>query len=470
MRHFKVLPLIGLIALGGCGFFGDSGGGGGAPQITTFSADPTNITAPNTNVTLSWTVSGAVTELEITADNSPSPGPVSGTSLTVTPAATTTYTLTASNSSGDDTATATVTLNTGTDPTPPAPPGTDTAAPTGTFGVSESAEGPFLNDRTSNITSSSDERVLKLEAGDTFYVQVQYSDPSGVAAIAVRLANANPPGLAGTLAQGQEVGGFSLVGPVASCDLSASPTNITCVYEVSVGDDVVNIDQLPDAASEFAYVFRTNVTDGAGNVSNTPPRGYVTVGAVSTPEPPTTPPEDGGPTASFTAAASGSTVTFDASASTDPEGDLLSYAWTFGDGSAGTGGTVSHTYGADGSYSVTLTVTDPDGQAASTTQTVVIGEGAPGDDEGAPSISEFTAEGNALTTVSVGDPVELEWTLGGAEATSLTLSNSNGDGDIDVTGESDYIVTPTAAGTTVYTLSAANGEGEDTAEVTVIAE
>jgi chitodextrinase len=37
-------------------------------------------------------------------------------------------------------------------------------------------------------------------------------------------------------------------------------------------------------------------------------------------------------------------------------GNLTFYTWDFGDGSTGSGATVSHTYGAIGTYTVTLTV------------------------------------------------------------------------------------------------------------------
>jgi len=52
-------------------------------------------------------------------------------------------------------------------------------------------------------------------------------------------------------------------------------------------------------------------------------------------------------------------VRFDGSASNDPEKDVpLTYAWTFGDGSSGTGVSPVHEYGSDGTYTVTLVVTD----------------------------------------------------------------------------------------------------------------
>jgi PKD repeat protein len=76
------------------------------------------------------------------------------------------------------------------------------------------------------------------------------------------------------------------------------------------------------------------------------------------------------PTASFTASCPSLTCSFDASGSSDPNGDPLTYAWTFGDGGTGTGKTPSHTYAAAGSDSVTLTVNDGRGGTNSTTQSV----------------------------------------------------------------------------------------------------
>src|SRR5206468_10351822 len=57
-------------------------------------------------------------------------------------------------------------------------------------------------------------------------------------------------------------------------------------------------------------------------------------------------------------------VQLDGSASSDPDGDPISFAWDFGDGTTGTGATPSHTYTAYGTYTVTLVVTDSRGAAS----------------------------------------------------------------------------------------------------------
>jgi PKD repeat protein len=54
-------------------------------------------------------------------------------------------------------------------------------------------------------------------------------------------------------------------------------------------------------------------------------------------------------------------VSFDASPSYDADGTIISYTWGFGDGTAATGITVTHSYADTGFYTVTLTVSDDDG-------------------------------------------------------------------------------------------------------------
>ncbi len=59
------------------------------------------------------------------------------------------------------------------------------------------------------------------------------------------------------------------------------------------------------------------------------------------------------------------TVTFDGSASFDPEGEeIVRYEWDFGDGRTSQGQRVSHTFQEPGVYEVRLTVTDRDGASS----------------------------------------------------------------------------------------------------------
>jgi prepilin-type N-terminal cleavage/methylation domain-containing protein len=70
------------------------------------------------------------------------------------------------------------------------------------------------------------------------------------------------------------------------------------------------------------------------------------------------------PSAAFTVGCSALLCSFDASASFDSDGTIVEYGWDFGDGNvlSGPGHKITtYTYGAPGTYPVTLTVTDNDG-------------------------------------------------------------------------------------------------------------
>ena len=65
-------------------------------------------------------------------------------------------------------------------------------------------------------------------------------------------------------------------------------------------------------------------------------------------------------------------IDFTASASSDSDGTIVSYAWDFGDGGTDTGLTPHHAFAATGDYTVTLTVTDDDDISRSASQVITV--------------------------------------------------------------------------------------------------
>jgi PKD repeat protein len=78
------------------------------------------------------------------------------------------------------------------------------------------------------------------------------------------------------------------------------------------------------------------------------------------------------PQASFTSHVTDLAVSFDGSGSTDPDGSIVGVAWDFGDSTASTDRSPGHTYLTGGTYTVTLTVTDDDGETSTTAQDITV--------------------------------------------------------------------------------------------------
>jgi PKD repeat protein len=68
----------------------------------------------------------------------------------------------------------------------------------------------------------------------------------------------------------------------------------------------------------------------------------------------------------------GQLVTFNGSASYDPDGSIVDWAWNFGEAPTASGPIATHTYASQGNYTVTLTVTDNDGNSSSTSKVVPV--------------------------------------------------------------------------------------------------
>jgi PKD repeat protein len=95
-------------------------------------------------------------------------------------------------------------------------------------------------------------------------------------------------------------------------------------------------------------------------------------------------------------------VTFDASASYDPDGTIVNYQWNFGDSGTGSGKIVTHKYLSAGTFQVNLTVTDNEGLKDSEIKEIVVYEAPPARlyiDP--PEIINFTLRPPSIVTVNV---------------------------------------------------------------------
>jgi PKD repeat protein len=172
------------------------------------------------------------------------------------------------------------------------------------------------------------------------------------------------------------------------------------------------------------------------------------------------------PVAQFTGPTTGTVnaaLGFSAAGSSDPDGNIASYAWTFGDNTAAVGASPSKTYTAAGTYTVTLTVTDNRGATATRTASITVTGGT----TPPPSGNAPVARANGPYTAQVGVPLTLS-SAGSANATAFSWALGNGQ---TATGASPS-VTYAAAGafTAVLTVTSASGAtSTDQATVTVTA-
>ena len=139
------------------------------------------------------------------------------------------------------------------------------------------------------------------------------------------------------------------------------------------------------------------------------------------------------------------TVSFDASGSTDPNGTIASYGWSFGDGGTATGVTATHVFGV-GTFTVTLTVTDNNGGTASTTRTVVSNNVAP--------VASFTA-----TPSSGAAPLNVSFDASGSTDSSGSITSYSWNFEELGSGSGQTINKTFPAGTFVVTLTITDSYG-----------
>ena len=119
----------------------------------------------------------------------------------------------------------------------------------------------------------------------------------------------------------------------------------------------------------------------------------------------------------------GTAITLSGSGSDPDAGDVLSYAWAFGDGGTANGASASHAYAAAGPYTATLTVTDGRGGSATSSVGVTVAalNRPPQADPGGPYAGGVNA-GIVFNATSSkdpdGDPLSFAWSFGDGNAAS----------------------------------------------------
>lgn len=108
------------------------------------------------------------------------------------------------------------------------------------------------------------------------------------------------------------------------------------------------------------------------------------------------PPQNTAPVARFTTGGTALTVTTDARGSTDADGTISGYAWSWGDGGASTGATAQHAYAAAGTYAIGLTVTDDDGATHATSSSVTVTAPVPQNQPPTAAIAAPTISGRTV--------------------------------------------------------------------------
>ncbi len=217
---------------------------------------------------------------------------------------------------------------------------------------------------------------------------------------------------------------------------STDPQGEALTYAWNFGDSSTGTGVSPSHtyAQPGTYSISLMVTDTSGLT------GTSTSKATIAAAPPV--PNAGGPYTGMV----GTAVSFSGAGSSDPQGEALTYAWNFGDGSTGTGPNPSHTYTAPGTYTVMLAVTNTSGLMGGTTSKATIAAAPPLPNAGGP----YT--GSAGTAVSFSGSGSSD-----PQGETLTYAWNFGDGSMGTGVSPGHIYS--SAGSYTVTLTVTNTSG-----------
>ena len=192
-------------------------------------------------------------------------------------------------------------------------------------------------------------------------------------------------------------------------------------YRFVYGDGTEETKTVATASHTYStkgdFPARVQVTDARGKQSTLSPQVLISVTATNHP-----------PVASLsgpTTAVVDQAVTFDASGSTDADGDALTYAFDFGDGTtvaAGPASSASHAFSTTGSHTVTVVVRDPSGASDSKAVSLNVTPAGGGNNPMTASLTADKTDGVTPLTV------KLTATAGGQRGNNLSYTFVYGDG------------------------------------------
>jgi PKD repeat protein len=318
----------------------------------------------------------------------------------------------------------------------------DGCSMTGPFS-SKSETDPNAFEPTLGGSASTDNLYDQLINGDQYYTQSLWSNGDGTSSG----SGCQMQPAAGTITPSFSVSGATQTGSSLSFNPSASTSTFAIsseTWDFGDGTTAFHAGGLTSVSHAYTapgtYAVTLTLVDNRGNLQTTTQKTTITGPAASFTYSPTSPLE-------------GTSVSFDGSSSIPDAGaQITSYVWDFGDGSApyssGSTPSVSHTYATDGTYTVTLTVTDSDGLSSTASQQITVVDENP--------TASFTI---SAAPYAVGQPVSFTGSGLDPDGTITSYSWNFGDGSSATGATATASHAYTSSGT--YTVSLTVTDSDD---------